>query len=160
MKTNDTYLSRKLYLPLMLGLLTMVLGGCVSHSIGLDFDATKNLNPDVNQQSLPVQVKIIQLKNALAFRSAQFDDLWEQPKQSLGASYLEEKNVVVLPNSRKQVTLTMSSDASFIGFVAIFRNRVGDSWRVIEPVPHSYLLYPKFEIQLTGHTIRVKKVDF
>jgi type VI secretion system protein VasD len=144
----------------LLVLCVVGLSSCVSRSFTLRFDAGAHLNPDANLQALPVQVKVIQLSDPLAFRNAAFDDLWQQAEQALGGSYISAKSFMVLPGSSKTVTVDMSKQAKYIGFVAVFRTHSGYVWRAIESVPHAYVIYPKFKVSLQGHTIHVEQAVF
>jgi type VI secretion system protein VasD len=136
-------------------LLTLLLSGCISHSLGLTFATDDKLNPDSEWQSLPVQVKVIQLRNSDAFTSADFDDLWKAPQDALGDGFIKETSYMLLPNSERTITLATDPHANYIGFVAVFRTHSGNSWRVLKAVPRFYFFYPSFSISLTGHTISV-----
>ena len=139
---------------LLAGLL--LLSGCISHSLGMHFTTTEQLNPDSEWQSLPVQVKVIQMRNADAFMSADFDDLWKAPKDALGDSFIKETDYMLLPNTERSISLVADSRTRYLGFVAIFRTHTGTSWRVLKRLPQVYFMYPHFSINLTGHTISVK----
>lgn len=145
---------------LLLLAIVVVLSGCVSRSVTMRFDAAAKVNPDANQQSLPVQVKVFQLKDDLAFRNADFDDLWQQGQQALGSSYVDETDFMILPDSKKSLSLDMNSNTTYLGFVAVFRTRSGFTWRAIKAVPKAYFIYPKFNVRLHGHSIHVEQSVF
>jgi type VI secretion system protein VasD len=139
---------------LLVGLL--LLSGCISHSVGMHFSTGEQLNPDSEWQSLPVQVKVIQLRDANAFMSADFDDLWKQPNDALGDSFIKETSYMLLPNTERSINVVTDRHTNYIGFVAVFRTHSGNTWRVLKPIPRLYFFYPHFSISLTGHTITVQ----
>lgn len=145
---------------LLLLVIMVGLNGCVSRSVTMRFNAASQMNPDASQQSLPVQVKVFQLKDDLAFRNADFDDLWQQGQQALGDSYLAESDFMILPDSEKSLSIDMNSKAKYLGFVAVFRTRRGYTWRAIEKVPNAYFIYPKFNVSLKGNSIHVTQAVF
>lgn len=141
-------------------LLAAGLTGCVSHSIDMSFYAHRHVNPDAAGQSLPVQVKIFQLKNDLAFVNASFDDLWQQGQQALGETWLSEKDITLLPHTSHTITLSMNPDAEYIAFMGVFRSHHGKTWRVIRHIPHFYFLEPHYSIVVEGNELVVKQSFF
>lgn len=144
----------------LLTLSMVALSGCVSRSVTMRFNAGEQLNPDANRQPLPVEVKVFQLKDDLAFRNADFDDLWQQGQQALGDSYLAQSSFMILPDSEKAISIDLNTNAKYLGFVAVFRTRSGYSWRAIKAVPRAYFIYPKFDVHLHGHSIAVNQAVF
>lgn len=141
-------------------LLSLLMSGCLSHSVGLHFATTQQLNPDADWQSLPVQVKVIQLRSTTAFLSADFEDLWKSPKDALGEAFIKETDYMLLPNNERDITLMTDPHANYIGFVAVFRTHDNNTWRVLKAVPRFYFFYPRFAIHLSGHTISVDAKSF
>ncbi len=131
---------------------SVLLSAC-SPSLTVNFAASKGLNPDENQQSLPVLVKVYQLTDDQVFKQASFNGLWLQPQQVLGDVYLSDKDVIVIPDSSKSIDIKAQKGVKYLGFVAVFRMRNRANWRVIEPITwynHSV------DLQLRGNTLKVE----
>ncbi len=135
--------------------LTAILSGCASPSLIIKFNANHTLNPDITNQSLPVEVVIYQLRDTQTFTQATFDELWHGDKAILGSSLLSRDEVNVIPGGKMQIVIKRDNDATYIGVMAIFRNPEAGHWRLIKKLGHKTpMLNAKIDVDLIGYSIK------
>lgn len=132
----------------------LLIAAC-SSSVDLKFAADQTINPDTNGQSLPVLVKVYQLRDESAFNEASFDSLWKMPSQALGNSLVAQTGVTMVPNTKKTVTLKLNDDTEHLGFVAIYRTHQSSQWKIIKGIPGFWGMGRSYNIKLHGNTISV-----
>lgn len=108
----------------------------------LTLTAASEVNPDRNDRSSPVLVRVYQLKADAAFKTAQFDDLYDDDKKVLGEAYVARHDVTLAPGGKQQLELPLADETGYIGVVAAFRDILSSSsqWRAVAPVPRKGLL--------------------
>ena len=145
---------------LMLFLLVPLLSGCFAHTVDVGFDTAQKLNSDSDWSSLPVEVKVYQLKDDQIFNSATFNDLWKQGRQTLGSSFVGVKNYTLLPGRHDSFTFESGPNTKYIGFVAIFLRHEHGTWRSAQAVPHVYLWNPHFKVTLSDNQLHAEQAWF
>lgn len=124
----------------LLVIFVILLTSCSSSPVNVNFKSSNYLNPDQQQKSLPVVVRLFQLNTAAAFMRANFWELWQQPQQALGSSLLAQKSITIAPGINHQITLQRKKTAKYLGVMAVFRKPVGGQWRTIVQLGHSEIL--------------------
>ena len=109
---------------LMLSFLVPLLSGCFAHTVDVGFTTTQKLNSDSEWASLPVEVKVYQLKDDQIFKSATFNDLWKQGKQTLGKSFVGVKNYTLLPGRHDSFTFESGKDTKYTLYTTKLKKRV------------------------------------
>ncbi|WP_145128389.1 type VI secretion system lipoprotein TssJ [Pseudomonas sp. URMO17WK12:I11] len=104
-------------------------------TLHLDFTGRSAMNTDSAEMSglsVPVLVRVYQLRNHKALDRATYDDLVSHGERVLGDDLLNEKAVVVKPGEAAQLTTPLSSEAQYIAVIALFRNPDMDenTWRL------------------------------
>ena len=145
---------------LMASLFIPLLSGCFAHTVDVGFITTQKLNSDSEWASLPVEVKVYQLKDDQIFKSATFNDLWKQGKQTLGKSFVGVKNYTLLPGRHDSFTFESGPDTKYIGFVAIFLRHEHGAWRSVQTVPQFYLWNPHFKVTLSDNQLHAEQAWF
>lgn len=79
-------------------------------------------------------VKVYELRRGLAFRQADFQNLFDQPMQTLGADILAADELVFVPGEARSITYLPGPDARFLGVVAGFRQMDRARWRTLRPI--------------------------
>jgi type VI secretion system protein VasD len=98
-------------------------------------DGAERLNPSGTGQSLTTQVQVLQLKSPAKLERAEFADVWQKPKETLGDDLLETNEVTLDPNGRVTTGFVRNPKAGYIGVIGLFRQPTGTSWRAITPLP-------------------------
>ncbi len=148
------------YQGLLLSLcILFLLSGCMSMPavpLKVHLTATKQLNPNRNHKSLPVLVKLFELRDTTSFQQASFYELWKQSNVVLGNSLVSTEEVVVSPNSSKAMRLKREPEAKYLGVVAVFRNPHLGVWRSTVRLPNQAVgLLRPLSIRLIRNTIAV-----
>jgi len=127
---------------LVLIFLIFLLIGCSPAPIKVAINPAYQLNPDQQNKSLPVEVKLYQLRDKDAFLQATFRELWQQDNTILGKSLLDKHAIMVSPGVRTNRSITRNKDCQYLGVVAVFRRPWSSDWRVLEEVKGHSTLFP------------------
>jgi type VI secretion system protein VasD len=122
--------------PLIFGLVIGILccSGCGSARLDLNVASQPNVNPDNSGRPSPVLVKTYELRNDLAFKQADFQSLFGNPVQALGADLIASDELVFIPGEARKVSYKPAPETRFLGIVAGFRQMERAHWRIIKPV--------------------------
>lgn len=119
----------------------------------IKIEAERNLNPDEYRHSLPVEIIIYQLNDDQLFKQADFQQLWQADRNTLGDSLLSRHEINVAPHSTHSITLK-NNNAIYIAAIAIFRNPIAGHWRAIKNIGKGIPLSAKhITIYLRGNHI-------
>ena len=138
------------WLPLLL-CSSLLLGGCgISSRLGQKMDGTvgdilftqdekvtftldadQALNPDADNESLSVVLRIYQLDAREAFASASTDALWEHADKVLGNALLDTREVVMVPGGHLVDEAPLKAQTRFVAVAAYFRQTPDARWRVL-----------------------------
>ncbi|MCE8018510.1 type VI secretion system lipoprotein TssJ [Halomonas sp. MCCC 1A11036] len=128
-----------------------LLGGCgVGGRIGNQFDGAvgdilfnrdervtvalegdERLNPDAEDASLSVVVRIYQLSSLTAFSAAAAAELWHDAGAVLGDALISEREVVVLPGGQAMDSAPMAQPTAYVAVAAFFRQIPDERWRLV-----------------------------
>lgn len=123
----------------------LFLSGCSSNPnkpiyvVG-DIQATTILNPDINGEYRPVNIKIYYLKSDAGFDKAGFADLYKHTDKALGDSILHLSSHQLLPGQSLELQEEVPSGVKFIGVVAAFRHIRDATWKDIKPIPEKCMM--------------------
>lgn len=94
-------------------------------------DADEALNPDADDQSLSVVVRIYQLDASEAFSSASPDALWAHADKVFGDALLDTREVVMVPGGHVVDEAPLKPGARYVAVAAYFRQTPDARWRVL-----------------------------
>jgi type VI secretion system protein VasD len=128
--------------PLGLGLLAVVLvAGCAAEEaapppteLHLALSAVPSLNPDKDGRPSPVVVRLFELTTPTEFNQADFFDLFDNDRATLGDALVATDELEVLPADKRSLDRTLDPRTRFVGFLAAFREVEVSSWRAVAPV--------------------------
>ena len=119
-----------------------------------------SLNQGDQGESLPVIVRVYQLRAKDKFQRATFNSLWKNDKEALEGDVLERKEVTVHPETetRLDIDLDLKHGAVFIGVMALFRKPGVEGWKQVVAANSSALnpFTPKVRLILAGYTIKLE----
>jgi type VI secretion system VasD/TssJ family lipoprotein len=84
---------------------------------------------DESGRSLAVVVRVYQLKSLKALDDADFDQVWQHDKETLGEDLLSVDEITVDPSDKKVVPVKRSGDTRYLVAVGLFRKPEGIAWR-------------------------------
>ena len=101
--------------------------------MNLVIEGRAELNRDERGASLPVAMRVYQLKDAKAFEKATYTQLLSDAGHVLKADALRRADVVLGPNATITLSSPMADGAQYVGVVAFFRNPVNAQWQLVIP---------------------------
>lgn len=108
---------------------------CEVQVVSLSVVASPTLNPTVDGETRPVQLRIYQLKDDVKLQAATFEQIWKEDAAVLGQDIVKKDEVFVYPNTRTDVKFERDPAASYIVGAALFRNPKGRSWYLSFELP-------------------------
>jgi len=97
---------------------------------------SERLNPrESDNQSLPVVVRIYQLKSSAKMEQAEFRDIWQRDRDYLGEDLVKVEEMYLYPGQRLARAFRREAAATHVVAVAIFRHPQGTAWRTIYELP-------------------------
>jgi type VI secretion system protein VasD len=125
--------------------------------VWLSLDIGPRINTDESAISLPVRVKIYQLKDITAFKEASFRELWKMDKTILADSLVTTKSITVTPNLKKKLRIERMPDTKYIGVIVLFRRAELGKWRAYKKVDsQAKSLVTTMSLAISGNTVRIK----
>ena len=91
------------------------------------------LNQDERGVSLPVVLRIYQLKDSKAFETATYAQLLAGTGDALKADVLARAEVTLGPAATVRLSEPMPDDAQYVGVVAFFRDQANAEWQLVIP---------------------------
>jgi type VI secretion system protein VasD len=101
---------------------------CEIQVVSLSIVASPLINPTIDGEPRPVQMRIYQLKDDVRLQASTFEQVWKEDATVLGADVVKRDDVFVYPNTRVDVKFERDASASHIVGAALFRNPKGRSW--------------------------------
>lgn len=94
------------------------------------------MNTNVEEMSglsVPVLVRVYQLRGGQALENATYDNLVSQGERVLRDDLLDERVVVIKPGEAAQLSTPLQGEAQYVGVVALFRSPdvLQDTWRLV-----------------------------
>lgn len=99
----------------------------------LVIEGRAELNRDDRGVSLPIALRIYQLKDAKTFETATYAQLLNDADRVLKADALSRSDVVLGPNASVTLNAPMANDAQAVGVVAFFRDPANAEWQLVIP---------------------------
>lgn len=103
-------------------------------TIRLTVMGAKALNPDPSGRPSPVMLRLYQLGPSDAFANADFFQVMDQDKATLGPTLLDRQELAVQPDSRQTVTIQPKPDVKTLAVAAAFRAYEEAGWRALQPI--------------------------
>lgn len=119
-------------------MLLLVLSGC-GNMVKVSATSDRRLNNSGSESALPVVVRVYQLSDDAAFKSAAFRDLWKRDAEVLGSAMLSSKEILMRPDSTEKISVPLDEKTKFVAGFALYRNPDAVKWRFIEPVSTNFI---------------------
>lgn len=124
-------------------LICCALGACagttpsckVPRALEVEIETSDRVNSDAEGRSLPTLVRLYQLKDLSLFQMAEFNDIWQSAKQTLGETLIAVRELTTYPGQVVVERFERDEKADYLVGVAIFRNPVGSTWRTLSELP-------------------------
>lgn len=126
-------------------------------TIRLTVVGAKALNPDPSGRPSPVMLRLYQLGPSDAFANADFFQVMDQDKATLGPTLLDRQELAVQPDNRQTVTIQPKPDVKTLAIAAAFRAYEEAGWRALQPVEPNKA--NNFVLTAKGSTISLVRQD-
>ena len=97
--------------------------------------ADAGLNPDRQQRSTPVQVRLYELKDPSSFQTADFFALYEKDDQVLGTDVVSREQFTMQPGQSRTLLRKTKAEARTLGVFVAFRDVEKSIWRTTAALP-------------------------
>lgn len=101
--------------------------------MNLLIESRSALNENEQGQSLPVLIRVYQLKDAKVFENAAYAQLIDNDRALLRADLLGSLEATLAPDATVRLSAPMASDAQVVGVAGFFRGHRGDEWQLVIP---------------------------
>lgn len=113
---------------------TMVfLSGCGGapkrENVGLQINATADVNPDLQGRPSPIILHVLELSSEEQFNRLDYVSLTQSSGAALGPDLLGKTRLVLSPGGNSQLPLELNPQTTFIGLVAGYRDIDNAAWR-------------------------------
>lgn len=124
---------------LLLALCTLLaLTGCSPFSsttkLDLTLEGSPRLNPDINDRPSPIVVRLIELRNPVAFENTEFFSLYQRPREVLTPDLVSLEELELRPGDKRSYKLSTQAESRYIGVLAAYRNLPEANWRYVIPL--------------------------
>src|SRR5690349_10623000 len=107
---------------------------CKEPELKVTVRGSDRLNMDEAGRSLAVVVRVYQLKSLKTLDDADFDQVWQHDKETLGDDFVSVDEVTVDPADKKAVPVKRNPDARYLAAVGLFRKPDGIAWRATRSI--------------------------
>jgi len=146
--------------------LALLVASCtsVNHKVGaaLNFDTDLKLeitvgseiNPDENNQSSPVFVRLYELNSTTVFDKADFIDLYERDEELLGATFVAKQELKrLIPNTLRTERFVLNKDTRYVALFAEFFRYKDATAKLVFPITSSNVVRNSIKININGNNI-------
>lgn len=133
----------------------LLMTGCTALSpysnltkLDLTLTANDRLNPDLHGRPSPIVVRLIELKNPVAFETLDFFSLYERPKEALAPDWVTSEELELRPG--ESLDLKLSVDSRYVGILAAYRDLPETKWRYVVQVTPNERTYAELRLDQAG----------
>ncbi|WP_338640470.1 type VI secretion system lipoprotein TssJ [Burkholderia pyrrocinia] len=101
--------------------------------MNLVIESRSALNENEQGQSLPVAVRVYQLKDAKVFEKASYAQLLDDDSALLKADLLGSMETTLGPDATVKLSAPMADDAQAVGVAGFFRDQADAEWQLVIP---------------------------
>ncbi|NIE55911.1 type VI secretion system lipoprotein TssJ [Burkholderia sp. Ax-1735] len=101
--------------------------------MNLVIESRSALNQTDQGESLPVVMRVYQLKDAKGFENAAYVQLLDDDKALLSADLLGSQEVTLAPGATVRLSAPLAEDARIVGIAGFFRDHGGAEWQLTIP---------------------------
>lgn len=103
-------------------------------SMDITISANTSLNPNADDESSPVVVRIYELKSVSAFNQAEFFQLYDDDTKTIGSDLVNKEEYEIAPGTTKKIKKTTADETAYIAVLAGFRDIDSATWRASAPL--------------------------
>ena len=124
----------------------------------LSFKVDADINPDDQKTPSPLFIRLYELKSTKMFDRANFLDLFERDKETLGADMIAKQRLKrIKPGEDADVSFVLDEKTEFVGLYAEFSQYKNSSFKVVIPIAAHNVIASSATIHIAGNTLSVLK---
>ncbi|MBK8480736.1 MAG: type VI secretion system lipoprotein TssJ [Proteobacteria bacterium] len=104
-------------------------GACEPPPIEIFLQASEQLNPNADGQSMPVEVRVLLLRDRQVFDQLDFETVWQRASEALGRELLQSVSFTAYPGKLEIFPLRSHREATYVALVAVFRESSDRRWQ-------------------------------
>jgi type VI secretion system protein VasD len=135
----------------------LLLAGCSTLSpyskltkLDLKLTASDRLNPDLHGRPSPIVLRLLELKNPVAFENGDFFSLYERPKESLAPDWVASEELELRPGESLDLKLSVDSGSRYVGVLAAYRDLPETKWRYVIQLSPTERTYAELRLDQAG----------
>jgi type VI secretion system protein VasD len=101
---------------------------CEIQTVSMSVIASPRINPTLDGEARPVQMRIYQLKDDVRLQSASFEAVWKEDAKALAGDIVKRDEIFVYPSTRTDFKFDRDPTALHVVGAALFREPKGRSW--------------------------------
>ncbi len=154
---------------LMVSTLILTLNACTSLNtkvgkmlnldtdLKLTFKVDADINPDDQKTPSPLFIRMYELKSTKMFERANFLDLFERDKETLGADMIAKQRLKrIKPGENTDISFVLDEKTQFIGLYAEFSEYKNANFKVIIPVASHNVISSSATIHIAGNSLSIQ----
>lgn len=106
-------------------------GGSTPKKLMIQYEASAQMNPDLNLRPSPLVINSYQLSSLNSFQEADFFSLYDQAKTVLGKELLYQDQIEIKPNQVLKTEQDYFDRTKYLAFIAAFRDIDHAVWKKI-----------------------------
>jgi len=100
-------------------------------NVKLTIAVSSDVNPDAQNRPSPIVIRLYQLRDATAFKDADFFALYDKEEATLAAALVSRVEFELTPGEQRLSDFSLSPDAHFLGIAAAYRDIRNAQWRAL-----------------------------
>ena len=109
--------------------------GCKRAPIEIFLQASPYLNQNAKGQPMPVEVRVMLLKERQDFDGLEFETVWQRGAEALSADLVKSASLTVYPGKLKIYTMKSTPEVGYVALIGIFRKPPADgTWSYVADV--------------------------
>jgi type VI secretion system protein VasD len=104
---------------------------CKPPPLELFLEPDAELNVNERGDSMPVEVRVLLLRDREAFDQLEFETIWRGESEALKKDLMKSATLTVFPGKLKIHPLKSTKGVAYVALVGIFRRPEGDGWRYV-----------------------------
>lgn len=120
----------------------------------LEFETAGDINPNIEDRSSPLVLRIYQLKSYSVFNKADFFSLFDKEDQTLAGQLTGKEEIMLKPNEKRTVYFETQSDTRTIGIMGLFINSENTRWKASAGIRPNKTTVIRVQVNGTGLAVR------
>ncbi len=120
----------------------------------LSFKVDSDINPDENKTPSPLFIRMYELKSTKLFDKANFIDIYEQDKATLGEDFVAVQKLKRLkPGEDRENSFVLNKNTRFVALYAEFLNYKNAKYKLVIPVVQHDVIGTTIVVKVSGDSI-------